>query len=107
MSCALSLYWQGEHDMNCVNDQSRVHDRTSSSFVNILYMRSTLAPIKTEQENECILVNMRDCSNDFLRDAEVFFAKSDRFQVHIRGLDYYVEVLNGDSFTEAYNKSIL
>ena len=93
--------------MNCVNDQSRGHDLTSSSFINNLYKRSTLAPIKTKQENECILVNMSDCSNDFLRSAEVFFAESSLFQILIRGSDYYIEVLNGDSFSEAYNKSTL
>jgi len=93
--------------MNCVNDQSREHDLTSSSFINNLYKRSTLAPIKTKQENECILVNMSDCSNDFLRSAETFFAESNLFQILIRGSDYYIEVLNGDSFSEAYNKSTL
>ena len=92
--------------MNCVNDQSRGHDLTSSSFINNLYKRSTLAPIKTEQGNECVLVSMSDCSKDFLKDAEAFFAESGRFQILITGTDYYVEVLNGDSFTDAYNKSM-
>ena len=91
--------------MHYVNDRPREHDLTSSSFINDLYKRSTLAPIKTKQENECVLVNMSDCSNEFLRDAETFFAESGRFKILIRGLECYVEVLNGDSFTEAYNKS--
>lgn len=93
--------------MNCVNDQSSEHDFTSSSLISHLYERSSLAPIKTEKGNECILVDMSGCSEEFLRDAEAFFANPERFQILIRGADYYVEVLQGDSFTEAYNKSML
>lgn len=90
-----------------LSTNGEAYDLTSSSFISNLYKRSNLAPIKTKQENECVLVNMSDCSNDFLRSAEVFFAESGLFQILIRGSDYYIEVLNGDSFSEAYNKSTL
>ena len=100
MSCAELLCMQGGHDMNCVNDQSREHDSTSSSLISHLHKRSSLAPIKTVQGNECILVNMSGCS-------EEFFANSERLQILIRGAEYYVEVFKGVSFTEAYNKSML
>lgn len=92
--------------MGKVNQGLRENDQILCSFINHLYKRSSLAPVKTEQGNQCIVVNMGDCSQDFLLGAEDFFVKSERFQILIKGKDYYVEVLNGDSFTDAYNESI-
>jgi hypothetical protein len=98
---------QGGHDMNCVKDQSKEYDSTSISLINHLYKRSSLAPIKTRAGNECVLVNMSGCSEKFLREAEAFFDNPEQFRILIRGADYYVEVLKGVSFSEAYNKSML
>ncbi len=82
-------------------------DLHNTSFINKLYMRSTLVPVKTGQGNECILVDLKDCSTSFLQDADSFFVGSDRFRLLIRGVEYYVEVLYGDSFGAAYQKSIM
>jgi hypothetical protein len=82
------------------------HNQILCSLIKHLYKRSSLAPVKTEQGNECIVVNMDECSQDFLLGAEDFFVNSERFQILIMGKDYYVEVLNGDSFTNAYNESM-
>lgn len=92
--------------MGKVTEGLREHDQILCSLINHLYKRSTLAPVKTEQGNECILVNMDDCSRDFLLGAEDFFVNSERFKILIKGVDYYVEVLNGASFNDAYNESM-
>ena len=82
------------------------HDQILCSLIGHLNKRSSLVPIKTEQGNECILVNMNDCSQDFLLGAEDFFINSEQFQILIKGKEYYVEVLNGDSYANAYNDSM-
>ena len=49
---------------------------------------------------------MDECSQDFLLGAEDFFVNSERFKILIKGKDYYVEVLNGESYVDAYNNSM-
>lgn len=93
--------------MSYCHSWAQEHGLDTSLLINKLYKRSTLAPIKTNQGNECILIDLSDCAHDFLRFAEDFFAESERFQLMIKGMDYYVEVLHGDSFSEAYRKSLL
>ena len=105
-SFAELLSMQGKHDMEHFNGQSSGHDPVLYSLISHLYKRSDLAPVKTGQGNECILVNLSNCSKDFLLNTERFFITSSRFKILIRGIDYYIEVLDGDKFADAYNKSM-
>lgn len=93
--------------MECNIERVREHDIAINILIYELYNRSTLAPVKSKRGNDCILVNMNNCSHDFQKSVEAFLSESDRFLIHVRGLEYYVEVLNGESFTEAFNKSML
>ena len=89
-----------------VDDKMSEHEQFLCSLINHLYKKSSLAPVKTGQGNECVIVDMSDCSQDFLLAAENFFVDSKRFQILIRGEDYYVEVLNGDSYADVYIESM-
>lgn len=93
--------------MKCDIERIQEHDIAVNILIYELLKRSTPAPVKTKRGNDCILVDMSDCSHGFQKAVEAFFAESDRFRIHVRGLEYYVEVLHGDSFAEAFNKSML
>ena len=78
-----------------------------NSFFSELYNRTTELPIKANSGNECISIDMRNCSKCFLTNIEELFENNpDKLRLLVRGLDYYVEVLNKDKSIHAYQKSI-
>lgn len=78
---------------------------SSVSFWDELYQRTTPLPFRAGNGNQCIAVDLRNCSQDFLRKVEDCFAgERGSFRLIGRGLDYYLEVLDRDTFLNAYQK---
>lgn len=56
----------------------------------------------------CVKICLNGCKGDFVVRLEEFLVvNDDLFKLHIRGLDYYVELLSGDNPMEEYSKSKL
>lgn len=89
---------------NCIEKEGNTF--TDNSFLQELYNRTTQIPIKSNNNHECISVDMRNSSKEFVAKSEKFFERNaNKFRILIRGIDLYIEVVCGDTFLEAYKKS--
>lgn len=93
--------------MFVVNNQFIENDFSENSFLAELYERTTELPIKANNGNHCISIDMRSCSPSFQGNIEEFINNnSDKFRLLVTGPDYYVEVLHKDTYFHAYEKSL-
>ena len=92
--------------MNKLEHSPQQGDILRSSFIVELQSRTSFVPFKSDAGNDYISINLRNCTQEFLRKTEKFLHdNAERFQLHVRGLEYYVEVLGGDKYPDAYEKS--
>ena len=92
--------------MNKVEHKTKHGNVLKNSFIVELQRRTSFVPFKSDAGNNYISINLRDCTQEFVRKTEQFLHdNAERFQLHVRGLEYYVEVLGGDNYPEAYEKS--
>jgi hypothetical protein len=75
-------------------------------FLLELFKRTSLLPFKSDEGNDFITVDIRNCTEEFLSKAESLFSSKHRIKIHVKGSEYYLEVLHGDSFFNAYKKLI-
>ncbi len=70
-----------------------------SVFLVELHSRIKFLPVKSTAGNDCISIDMRCCSEDFLIATDGFLAKSiESIRLLVTGSDYDLEVLNSDVF---------
>ena len=81
---------------------------SENHFLSELFDKSSPLPFKSENGNECICINLYGCSKDFLSMLEGFLKDNrDQFRLVARGIDYYLEILDQESFLAACQKSHL
>ena len=80
---------------------------SKNPFLLELYNKTKPVPVRGENGNQCVRIDTRNCSREFVRRLEAYIsANPDKLRLVIRGLDYYLEILSKDSFTVAYQKCI-
>lgn len=68
-------------------------------FLVELHSRIKFLPVKSTAGNDCISIDMRCCSEEFLIAVDDFLAKNiESIRLLVTGSDYYLEVLNSDVF---------
>ena len=88
-----------------MNDLSE-NEFLDNHFLLELFKRTSLLPFKSEEGNDFISVDIRNCTDEFLSKAESLFSSKHRIKIHVKGSEYYLEVLHGESFFNAYKKLI-
>ena len=77
-----------------------------NSFLAELYTRTTNLSEKSTAGNVCIQISLQGSSINFIGDLEKYLFQNECIlKLHIRGMDYLVELLNCDSPLDAYKKS--
>ena len=79
---------------------------SDAPFLSELYKKTTPLPFVAENGNQCVCINLSNCTQAFLRNLEQFIADNpNQFRLVARGLDYYLEILGRETFSIAYQKS--
>jgi hypothetical protein len=77
-------------------------------FLIELHSRIGFLPIESSIGNNCISIDMTNCSDHFLTLAEIFIAdNSEFFKLAVKGQVYYLEVLKFPTFVDAYSNKFL
>ena len=75
-------------------------------FLKELLSRTSTVSVNTDSKNVCVSVDMSNSSKDFIINSERFLEMHpDRFRVIARSLDLYLEIKNGETCTNAYQKA--
>lgn len=78
------------------------------TFLQELFKRTSPVPLCLNSQNECVRIDMTRCSKEFILLSEHFLEDHrDRFRIIARGIDLYLEVKNGDSYKDAFEKACL
>ena len=76
------------------------------TFLQELFKRTL--PVNLNGQNECVRIDMTHCSKEFILQSEHFLMDhQDRFRVIARSVDLYIEVKNGDTYKDAFEKACL
>ena len=73
-----------------------------NKFTEELLERTSLLTFKAENGNYLVVVDLSDCSKLFIKKAEFYFKENENLKTHIIGPEYYLEVLNGGIYPDAY-----
>ena len=79
---------------------------SETPFLSELYKKTKPLPFVAENGNQCVCINLSNCSRSFLAKLEEFISENpDQFRLVARGLDYYLEILGKETYSTAYQKS--
>lgn len=80
----------------------------TNDFLQEMVKRTSPVPFDLNSQNECVRIDMTQCSKEFILQSEHFLqGHKDRFNIIVRGIDLYLEIKNGDSFHDAFEKAYL
>lgn len=75
-------------------------------FLDELQSRIKPLPIKSSNGNNCICIDMQNCSTDFLTCADEFIEKNAKhFKLHTKGETCYVEIISKKGMTSLFSGS--
>lgn len=80
--------------------------RLTDPFFIELYNRTSRIPDKSKRDSIWVKINTDGCKKDFINKLnDMLDDNGNLFKLHIRGIDYYVELFSADSHLEAYMKA--
>ena len=87
--------------------RSQDAEHFEDSFLHELYLNATLLPFRSENDHQCICINTRNSSRAFINTLEAYISAHPNYlRLVVRGLDYYLEVLDSGTFVEAYENGV-
>jgi hypothetical protein len=73
-----------------------------NKFIKEIYERTRPLHFNAENGNYLIVVDMNNSTKTFQKQSLDYFEKNKKFKLHIIGPEYYLEVLNGVNYFDAY-----